>query len=209
MRIRAQLGPLLVASFLPASSAYADLARDLLRCSADKNGVTRLACYDGLAQKAGAQDPGRSSSKISKWDVRTETSRIDDSRNVIASLRAETEIRGWPSKVFMPVLQIRCKERKTEAYVVTGMSPTVEYGVDTATVTLRFDKDKAFKTRAGKSTDGEALFFEQPVALIKRMMNHETMLFEFIPFNSSSAITTFDLRGLSEAIKPLRDACKW
>jgi len=155
------------------------------------------------------QDPGRSSTNVSKWNVRAETSPIDDSKNVNLSLRADSDIQGWPSKVFTPILKIRCKEKKTEAYIITGMPPTVEYGVDTATVTLRFDKDKAFKTKTDKSTDGEALFFKEPISLIKRMTQHETMLFEFIPFNSSSAMTTFSLGGLEEALKPLRAACKW
>lgn len=89
------------------------------------------------------------------------------------------------------------------------MSPQVEYGTDGATVTLRFDKEKATKYRTSKSTDGEALFFDQSVGLIKKMLGHSTLLFEFVPFNSSPALTTFDLRGLTESIKPLRDTCKW
>lgn len=35
------------------------------------------------------------------------------------------------------------------------------------------------------------------------------LLFEFVPFNSSPAMTTFDLRGLADAIKPLKEICKW
>jgi type VI secretion system protein VasI len=41
------------------------------------------------------------------------------------------------------------------------------------------------------------------------MIGHATLLFEFVPFNSSPAMTTFDLRGLAEAVKPLREACEW
>jgi type VI secretion system protein VasI len=104
---------------------------------------------------------------------------------------------------------LRCKEKKTEAYIVTGMPPQVEYGNDGATVTLRFDKEKATKYHTSKSTDGEALFFGQSVGLIKKMLGHTTLLFEFVPFNSSPAMTTFDLRGLADTVKPLRDTCKW
>jgi type VI secretion system protein VasI len=89
------------------------------------------------------------------------------------------------------------------------MSPQVEYGTDGATVTLRFDKEKATKYQTSKSTNGEALFYGQSVSLIKKMLPHSTMLFEFVPFNSSPAMTTFDLRGLAEAVKPLKEICKW
>ena len=74
---------------------------------------------------------------------------------------------------------------------------------------MRFDKEKAMKYHTSKSTDGEALFFGQSIGLIKKMIGHATLLFEFVPFNSSPAMTTFDLRGLAEAVKPLREACEW
>lgn len=125
------------------------------------------------------------------------------------SLPAESPIEGWPAKKFLPVLQVRCKEKKTEAYIVTGMSPMVEYGVDTATVTLRLDKQPAFKLAASKSTDGEALFLPGAVSLVKRISGGDTLLFQFVPFNSSGQMTTFDVRGLGEAVKPVREACRW
>lgn len=89
------------------------------------------------------------------------------------------------------------------------MAPNVEYGVDTATITLRLDKNPAFKLAAKKSTDGEALFLKNAVGLAKQIATADTMLFQFIPFNSSGQMTTFDVRGLTEAIKPVREACKW
>ena len=193
---------------VPAFAA-SDLAHEISKCSVDKNNVTRLACYDALAPKAAAQDPARSASAVSKWHVKSETSPLDDSKNVFLSLPAESSIEGWPAKTFLPVLQIRCKEKKTEAYIVTGMSPAVEYGIDTATVTLRLDKQPAFKLAASKSTDGEALFIPSPVSFVKRISTANTLLFQFVPFNSNGQMTTFDIRGLGVAIKPLREACKW
>lgn len=190
-------------------SANADVSKDIARCAAESNSVKRLECFDLLSNRLGAASPRSSSTTVSKWRVNKETSRIDDSTNVIISLDADSSISGWPRKTHTPSLVLRCKEKKTEAYIVTGMSPQVEYGIDGATVTLRFDKEKAMKYHASKSTDGEALFFGQSVGLIKKMLGHTTLLFEFVPFNSSPAMTTFDLRGLAEAVKPLRDTCKW
>ena len=191
------------------SAALADLAADVAKCSIDKNNITRLACYDKLVPQAAAQDPARGAATVSKWRVQTETSRIDDSKNVFLVLEAESQIQGWPSKRHTPTLHIRCKERRTEMFIVTGMPPNVEYGTDSATVTFRLDKQPAFKVAAGKSTDGEALFLPQAASFSKRLLAGETLLFQFIPFNSSGQMTTFDIRGLSEAIKPIRDACKW
>ena len=73
-------------------------------------------------------------------------------------------------------------ECKTEAYIVVGMTPQVEYATNGATITLRFDKEKAAKYHLQKSTDGEALFFGQSVGLVKTMLQHATVLFEFVLF---------------------------
>lgn len=190
-------------------AANADANKNLARCAAESNSVKRLECYDLLSSRLGAAPPAPSSTTVSKWRVSKETSRLDDSTNVIISLDADSPISGWPRKTHTPSLILRCKEKKTEAYIVTGMTPQVEYGTDGATVTLRFDKEKATKYRTSKSTDSEALFFSQSIALSKKMLGHKTLLFEFVPFNSSPAMTTFDLRGLDEAIRPVRDTCKW
>jgi len=192
-----------------ALAANADVNTDVAKCAAESNSVKRLECFDSLSKRLGVASPKTSTTTISKWQVTKETSRIDDSSNVTIRVAADSSISGWPRKTVTPSLVFRCKERKTEAYIVTGMSPQVEYGTDGATVTLRFDKEKATKYQTSKSTDGEALFFGQSVGLIKKMVQHTTLLFEFVPFNSSPAITTFDLRGLADALKPLRETCKW
>ncbi len=178
-----------------AGAAHADSSTDIARCAAESNAIKRLDCFDALSARLGVAAPKTASSGIAKWKVKKETSRIDDSTTVIVSLSADSPIKGWPGKTFTPSLILRCKEKRTEVYIITRMSPQVEYGSDGATITLRFDKEKATKYQAGKSTDGEALFFGQSVGLIKNMVQHSTLLFEFVPFNSSPAMTTFDLRG--------------
>lgn len=194
---------------LMPATVLADAKVEIAKCAAVANDLKRLECYDSFSKSLGVDSGKTQTSNVSKWRVSTEVSPIDDSKNVHAFLQAESPISGWLSKEILPSLNLRCKENKTEMYIVTGMKPRVEYDIDTTTVTLRFDKEKAAKYSTGKSTDGEALFFRKNVGLIKKMMNHSTMLFEFVPFNSSPAMTTFNLSGLSEAIKPLRDACKW
>lgn len=191
------------------SAAHADANTDIARCAAESNSVKRLECFDSMSNRLGLASPKRSTATVSKWLVNKEISPIDDSTNVILSLRADSSISGWPRKTYTPLLILRCKEKETEAYIATGMPPQVEYGTDGATVTLRFDRETAKKYQTFKSTDGEALFFSESVRLIKKMLGHTTLLFEFVPFNSAPAMTTFDLRGLADAVKPLKEACKW
>jgi type VI secretion system protein VasI len=193
-----------------SSSLLADTNSDIARCAAETNGVKRLDCFDGLSKRLGLVSPTTTTSKVSKWDVRKDTSKIDDGINVTISLQADTSVSGWPSKTFTPSLVLRCKEKKTEAYIVTGMAAQVEAGnYNGATITLRFDKEPAKKYLTSEATDKEALFFGQATSLIKKLMQHSTLLFEFVPFNSSPVMTTFDIQGLAEAVKPLREVCKW
>lgn len=181
----------------------------LAACAKDKSPTTRLACFDALAERHASPVSETKTSHGSKWVVSSEVSRIDDSKTVILRLQAEGAVTGWPRKTSTPTLVIRCKERQTEAYFVTGMSPMVEYGNDGATITLRIDKAAAYKVRAAKSTDGEALFLPSAIGQIKKLMEGSTLLFEFVPFNSSPQLTTFQIAGLADAVKPVREACKW
>jgi type VI secretion system protein VasI len=184
----------------------------MLRCAAIASPAKRLECFDALSHRLGVSLPKASASTVSKWKVQQETSAIDDSLNVFVSLSAESTVSGWPLKMYTPLLMLRCKENRTQAYIVTGMAPQVEQGTNGATVTLRFDNEKAEQFHTIKSTTGDMLFFEQSgqsIDLIKRMLHRSTLLFQFVPFHSAPQMTTFDLRGLTEAIKPLRKNCQW
>jgi type VI secretion system protein VasI len=165
-----------------------------------------------IKARAGAPAAGATKSTPNpngKWQVSVGQSAADDSKTVVVSVSADSEITGWLAHE-RPDLIIRCQERKTSMYVTTGMPPAVETGnLDGATVLLRFDKEKAFAVSTGKSTDSKALFIPNAVGVTKQMIAHDQMLFRFTPFNASPQETTFDLRGLKSAIGPLQEACAW
>jgi type VI secretion system protein VasI len=145
-----------------------------------------------------------------KWTTERGRSSFDDSPTVSLTLEAEAPMLGWPDRIETPALVLRCQEHKTEAYIRTGMAPNVEYGrLREAAVRLRLDQEPASRIVASESTDNKALFFAEPISLIRSLLKHERLTFGFTPFNSSAVETAFDLRGLDAAIKPLRDACGW
>jgi hypothetical protein len=43
--------------------------------------------------------------------------------------------------------------------------------------------------------------------MLEIMLQSKEMVFGFTPFNANPAVTTFDLRGLENAIKPLKQVC--
>jgi hypothetical protein len=144
---------------------------------------------------------------MGKWEVSRDASSFDDSTTVVVRLAAEGDITG-PYETYRPSIILRCQEHETEAYINVGMQPDVEYdNYDGATIRYRFDKEASKTDIAGKSTDNLALFLDAPQTYINTMLKHEQFVFGFTPFNGNSVEATFDLRGLSEAIKPLREVC--
>ena len=144
------------------------------------------------------------------WKVEAEVSPLDDSLNVYASRRARSSVTGWPGESYRPELWLRCKEGKTELYVVTGLTPSVElhgHSTERATVTIRLDKEPAEEVLTTKSSDGRGVYFSRPTQLASELAQHDELLFQFTPLNSSPQITTFDLTGFSAASEPVRLAC--
>jgi type VI secretion system protein VasI len=184
-------------------------AKKMLACAAKSNSLERLACFDDLAKTAGPIQEQQSET-LGRWKVETNVSKFDDTKSVYLSLEANEKINGWLSKSYLPELNIRCRERKTEAYIDFGMSPVVESGLyDGATLQFRLDKQPLFKAIASKSTDGNALFLRDPMSFIKRLFKAEQLLVRFVPFNSSAQETSFSIAGLEKVIVPLTEACKW
>jgi type VI secretion system protein VasI len=205
MRWVSSVAVILVSSWQPS---FALEVKEVAKCSAIKDSVKRLECFDDLSARIGVSRPLHKESQIGAWRVKEDVSRVDDSTNVLVSLGADSDISGALGEASRPTLNLRCKEKKLDAYVVTDMAPAVEYGLsDQATATIRFDKDKATSEVMDESTDHNALFFKRPTNIIAMMFEHQTLLFQFTPFNSSPVITTFNLTGAKQAVHSLEVAC--
>ncbi len=104
---------------------------------------------------------------------------------------------------------IRCQENKTEVYVVTGTTASVEYATDSHTVRLRFDDEKPITQHWSESTDSKALFAPNAILLAKQLSDHNKFTFEFTPFQGNPAIAVFELDGISKHIGKVEKACGW
>jgi hypothetical protein len=134
---------------------------------------------------------------------------MDDSRKVVYRLEAENDVSVW-LKTVRPALIARCQEGKTDAYVVTHSSASVEYGsTDEHTVRLRFDEDKATTERWTESTDNDALFAPQPVRFLRSLATSEALRFGYTPFNASPVVVEFTTRGFGEPFQNIASTCKW
>lgn len=201
-----KLGGVVLVGAMLSSVAYGALDKEVAACAAKKGDLERLECYDALARQNKLDAPVVSSTPLAgvgKWVTRDTRNPIDDTRTVSLLLLADTGASKWNKPVS---LFIRCQSNKTEMYIVWNDF----LGMDTATVITRIGSLKAETKSWGNSTDNQASFYPgSPVGMIKTMMQHETFVAQVTPYNESPVTATFDIKGLSNAIAPLREACKW
>jgi type VI secretion system protein VasI len=151
----------------------------------------------------------KSPPRSGKWTVSQDTSAMDDSKGVTFSLEGENPIVAW-LKIQTPTLIVRCKEKRTDVYMVTGTAASVESGdVEGHTVRVRFDGAAAQRQRWSQSTNNEALFAPNAVQMARSIAKAKIVRFEFTPFNASPAIATFDVSGFDQHIGRVAAACGW
>jgi hypothetical protein len=148
-----------------------------------------------------------------KWKVKEDHSPMDDSKTIVLALDSENAIHG-PLDDQKPALMIRCKEGKTDTYVMTGMAASVEEDPDGGpseehAVRLRFDSNSPITDHWVESTNHSGLFAGDAISFARQLTSANTFTFEFSPFDSSPATARFDLRGLSEHLPKIADACRW
>jgi len=167
-------------------------------------------------QQAVASSPATTSSPATgvpppggKWTEARQASQMDDTQGVTFHLEAENSVEGW-LKRGKPSLIVRCREKRTDVYMVTGMPASVESGdLDGHTVRVRFDDMPAQQQRWSESTDKEALFATSAVQMARNLAKANLLRVEFTPFNASPAIATFDVGGFDQHIGQLAAACGW
>ena len=195
---------------LPALSAV-ELTKNnekLTQCQNEINGTKRLACYDTLLppSKTVTTTEVTPTSSPGKWQTSVETSPVDDSKNVILVLPGNESFRSNFGEQTTPSLYVACREKKTEVF----MDWDVYLGLNETTMLYRIDKQKAVNRTWTISTDTKAVFYRgKPIDFIKKLMGGGKLYAQITPYNESPVSTTFDLAGLSHAIKPLQEACGW
>lgn len=143
------------------------------------------------------------------WQIKRSHSPMEDLPSVTASLDATDSIEIWPNRRVTPTLLIRCKDGAMDAYVHTGVSANPELGkFQTASGRIRFDAEDPQTLDLGTSTSDDALFFDDPPGILKAVVEHKLLAFEFTPFRSSPAVVTFNLSGAREMSRVIESDCK-
>ena len=187
-------------------TAYAQtLEKHIAKCAATKGDLARLECYDAMARMnnlSGPQPAASTPSGVGKWSVSDTTNPIDDSRTVVAHLVSSTG-RG---RFGEPInLVIRCQSNRTDMYIDWKSY----LGLDSTSVIFRIGSTPAKTQRWGLSTDNQATFHPGAIQAIKEMLEHGSVVAQVTPYNESPVTAQFEIEGIANAIKPVRETCSW
>lgn len=165
---------------------------------------------------------------VDKWHVTESRSPMDDSKTVVLALDSDDAIQG-PIGSSKPTLIVRCKEGKTEVYVVTGMAASIEQDPDggpeqSHTVRIRLDDNAPTSEDWSESNDHKALFASDLILdqkgdiasytggaaeFAKQLAGAGKLTFEFTPFDGNPQTARFNLLGLRDHLNQAADACSW
>ena len=94
-------------------------------------------------------------------------------------------------------------------FVVTNSAASIEQNGDRHTVHLGFDQSTEVAQQWFDSSDKQALFAPDGVALARQIANARVMYFGFTPYNASPVVAEFDVRGFDDLIQSVATICGW
>ena len=186
-------------------SAFAATGED---CAKNANNDERLACYDSI-YKTNNDTKDEESKK--NWVLVENRSKLDDSVSYVIMAISDEKVDETEGLGGYGNIGIVCSKNATRILFHVGshyLSDTGKYN----RLTYRFDKEKPNTISMGVSEDGTALGLwsgSTSIPLIKKMFGHEKMVVEITPYRKTAVTMEFSISGLEEAIKPLRESCKW
>lgn len=197
-----------VAAALIATSDFAVAAETVEGCVQIENDLDRLACYD----KASGRIPQQMGlPKQGAWDVRTEVSKLTDDTNVFLSVESdETVDCGWRRGTIS--LFASCRENTTSLIFNTGCHMTASRYSSYGDVMIRIDDEPARTIAMEESTNNRALGVwsgAKAIPVIRSMFGKTQLIARMTPYGQSPFTATFNIAGLEDASKPLREACRW
>jgi type VI secretion system protein VasI len=144
------------------------------------------------------------------WETIQERDALSNQPLVVTSVSATAPFEDRYGRQRMPTLHIRCKEGWTSLFIhMDGMflSDHGQHGL----VRYRIGNGRPDAYPFSATTNNEALILSSwpAVAMIKALFGHDQWVVQVLPNGESPETVTFPIRGIEQAVKPVRQACRW
>lgn len=191
------------------TTAGAAVEQELERCNTMLDDTQRLECFEDVAAGIGKAKPAgideAKAAEPGKLSVKETTNPFDDSHTVLITLGAES---GVSSKGKPVMLVLRCESNDTDAYI--NWHTPLRTDRNEIDVQYRIGDDNAVTEEWTISTNNTATFFAgSDERFIESLLRAQQLVAQVVPANATPIRAEFDLRGLGDAVQPLRQTCAW
>lgn len=138
----------------------------------------------------------------SDWQTQSYIDPMTDSKDVIIGINATSGSNRYGQS---PLLLAKCQNNKTQLILGWNQYLSNEY-IDQTT---RYDKEPPIEERWNVLTTNKAAMHPHPIKTLKKLMTVNTYLVRVTPYGEQSITASFNVEGLTEAIKPVRKECNW
>lgn len=184
--------------------AFAVDDKEIAECAAQANTVSRISCYDAIAERHSLAPLVENSTPqgTGKWRTSTEIDPLNDKNVYLATLEATNGRSKWDKPIS---LTVRCSDNETELFINWN-----DFLGSDAYTTIRVDKEKATKSNWPLSTDKVAAFYPgSPIGILKRIATSKSFIASVTPYNESPVTAVFDSAGAEAAFADIRKGCGW
>ena len=178
--------------------------KEIAECAAQTNTVSRIGCYDALAERHSLAPHVESTTPQGKgkWQTSTEVDPLNDKNVYLATLTATNGRSKWDKPISVTV---RCSDNETELFINWN-----DFLGSDAYTTIRVDKEKATKANWTLSTDKVAAFYPgTPIGVLKKLSGSKSLIASVTPYNESPVTAVFDTSGAEAAFADIRKGCGW
>ncbi len=175
----------------------------LQECRQITDNEQRLACYDRLtARQITSIDETAGSGQ---WQVTEGRSPLDDSKNIVLNLKAQSEVQSAHLSVH-PVLSVKCEHR--------SMSVTVDWGLylekNSTRMLSRFNEEAPLTEKWLIGDSYRGVYKSQQIkSYLDDIAQHQQLHLRIEPFSGEPIVASFSISGFLEAIAPYKQYCSW
>ena len=141
------------------------------------------------------------------WVSDTSADELDNSKLTQIWTTSPKMIDNSINRPAQVVLFVRCNKDTTE--LVVRWPKVIGSSMEKAEIKWRIDDSKISTEHWPVATNMQAVFANKPVDLLKAMIGKKEFVVNVPTFQAGPQTVTFNLDGLEDALKPVREQCKW